>query len=262
MKKAWICLLLALSLLLSLGVFACAEGTVARSLDYVTDEAGILSEAETQSLNKTAAQLSEQYGCSVYILVVPDYRELSGGSIAQCSETVFRYYGLGYGEDHDGLILLMSMEDRDYDLWGHGAYVKYAFTEYALDNLEDAFLPYFRQNDWYGGFSAYLRGTGQILDAAASGEPVAYRMPLLYKVLLSLVPSSLIGFIVCGVFRSQMKTAKEKQTAEDYVVSGSVHLHVKEDQFLHTTRTVQVIESNSGHSGHSGGGTSHHSGKF
>jgi hypothetical protein len=83
------------------------------------------------------------------------------------------------------------------------------------------------------------------------------------KAAIALGPASLIGFLVCGIFKGQMKTAKEKETAEDYVVSGSARLRIREDTFLNRTRTVQVIEHNSGGGSRpSGGGTSHHSGKF
>ena len=83
------------------------------------------------------------------------------------------------------------------------------------------------------------------------------------KAAIALTPASLIGFLVCSLFKGQMKTAKEKDTAEDYVVSGSARLRVREDRFVNRTRTVHVIESNSGGGSRpSGGGTSHHSGKF
>ena len=263
MKKLSLCLFLCLCLCLSLGLtaFAAAEG---ESFAYVTDAAGILSEQELQSLEESAARISAQYGCAVYIVTLPDYKTYNNESVERCAEELYHYFDLGWGEDRDGLILLLSMAERDYDLWGYGPYAKYTFTEYALNRLEQSFLPYFRQNDWYGGFQAYLRCAEQALIKAAQGEPESYQMPLGLKAAASLGPASLIGFLVCGIFKGQMKTAKEKVTAEDYVVSGSARLHVKEDQFLNRTRTVHVIESNPGGGGGrpSGGGTSHHSGKF
>ena len=263
MKKLWITLALCLALCLSFSVAACAEEAAQTGTVYVMDEAGLLTAAELETLNATAESISEQYSFGVYIVVVDNYRDYYSGQLSQFTQHIFRSNDLGYGEKKDGLILVLSMSDRDYDLWGHGPEAIYAFTEYGLNSLEAKFLPYFRENNWYGGFSAYLRGAEELLIAAANGTPVSYEMPLLYKVLLSVAPASLIGFIVCGTFKGQMKTAKEKETAEDYLVNGSVHLRVKEDQFLHTTRTVRVIESSSGgHGGGSGGGTSHHSGKF
>ena len=261
MKKISLCLCLLLCLLLCLPAFAAAEGD---TLDYVTDNAGILSQSERASLNAEAARISEQYSCAVYIVVLDDYKKYNSESVGRCTEELYHYFELGWGENRDGLILLLSMAERDYDLWGYGPFGKYAFTEYGLNGLEESFLPYFRQNDWSGGFRAYLRETERLLIAAAQGEPVDYHMEIGTKAAIAIAPASLIGFLVCGIFKGQMKTAKEKVTAEDYVVSGSMRLRIREDQFINRTRTVQVIESNSGGGGGrpSGGGTSHHSGKF
>ncbi len=259
MKKLCLCLLLCLCLCLSVTVLAAAEDT----LEYVTDAAGILTQEQTADLNATAARITEQYDCAVYIVVLPDYKNYNNESVERCTEELYSYFDLGRGEGRDGLILLLSMAERDYDLWGHGPFGKYAFTEYGLDGLEDRFLPYFRNNDWYAGFRAYLSGAESLLSQAAQGEPAAYRMSVGTKAAIALTPGCLIGFLVCGIFKGQMKTAKEKDTAEDYVVSGSARLHIREDQFINRTRTVHVIESSSSGGGRpSGGGTSHHSGKF
>ena len=260
MKKLSLCLLLCLCLCLSMVVLASAEET----LDYVTDAAGLLTQEQVAQLNATATEISERYDCAVYIVTVPDYKTYNNESVQRCTEELYNYFDLGRGEGRDGLILLLSMAERDYDLWGHGPFGKYAFTDYGLDGLEQRFLPYFRQNDWYGGFNAYLRGAASLLDQAAQGEPEAYHMSVGTKAAIALTPASLIGFLVCSLFKGQMKTAKEKDTAEDYVVSGSARLRVREDRFVNRTRTVHVIESNSGGVGSrpSGGGTSHHSGKF
>lgn len=259
MRKHSLCLLLCLALFLSFAVCAFADS----SLGYVTDEAGILSEQERESLNSQAAAISEQYRTGVYIVVLQDYKAYNTKGVEACTEELYHYFDLGWGENRDGLILLLSMAERDYDLWGYGPYGKVAFTEYGLDRLEDSFLPYFRENNWNGGFRAYLKGAEKLLAAAAAGEPVSYRMPMWQKLLIALCPSSLIGFIVNGVFKSQMKTAKERTDADEYVVQGKAKLRIREDRFINRTRSVRVIESSSGsRGGGGGGGTSHHSGKF
>lgn len=262
MKKICLCLLLCLCLCLGMSAFAAAESTI----DYVTDAAGILTQEQAASLNDAAAEIAERYSCAVYIVTLEDYKTYNNEGVEQCTQELYHYFDLGYGEGRDGLILLLSMAERDYDLWGYGPFAVYAFTDYGLDGLEESFLPYFRNNDWYGGFTAYLNGAARLLDQAAQGEPAEYRMPVGTKAAVALAPASLIGFLVCGIFKGQMKTAKEKETAEDYVVSGSARLRIREDRFINRTRTVHVIESNSGGGGGggrpSGGGTSHHSGKF
>ena len=261
MKQLCLCLLLCLCLCLGFSVFACAEG---ETFPYVTDSAKILSESEVQSLEAEASRIAERYGCAVYIVTLEDYRTYNNESIKTCIKELYNYFDLGFGENRDGTILMLSMADRDYALWSHGSFAEYAISDYGLDRIERNVLPYFRQNDWYGGFSAYLRGAEELIAKADQGEPEAYRMSLAAKAAIALVPSSLIGFLVCGIFKGQMKTAKEKETAEDYVVSGSARLRIREDRFINSTRTVHVIQHNSGGGGSrpSGGGTSVHSGKF
>ena len=297
MKKLWICLLLCLCLALTFSAPALAVNSLTQNnnlntaptvtaapaqpalettppptetpvqqqtLGYVTDMAGILTASEAQTLAAAAETVSEQYGCGVYIVVVQDYKAYTNGSVETCTEDLYHHFDLGLGEGRDGIILLLSMAERDNDLWGYGPFAKTAFTDYGMDRMEKQFLPYFGQNNWYAGFNAYIRAAANLLDAAARGEPVDYEMPVSLKAAIIAGPAALIGFIVCGGLKGQMKTAKEKQTAEDYVVSGSAKLRVSTDQFINRTRTVTVIQQSSGGGGRvgGGGGTSHHSGKF
>ena len=168
-KKLLICLLLCASLLLSLGVFAHAE----TQLDYVSDYAGLLSEEESRALNERAEAVCRQYGFPVYIVTVNDYHDyVASGGIEYFAEEVFHAYTLGEGESEDGIILALSMADRDFDLYAHGDFGNYAFTDYGRSELIDRFLPYLRNNDWYGGFSAYLDGCAEFLRLADQGNPI------------------------------------------------------------------------------------------
>ena len=189
MKKLCLCLFLCVCLCLGVTTLAAADDT----LEYVTDAAGILTQEQTAELNATAGRISEQYDCAVYIVTLPDYRTYNNESVERCTEELYIYFDLGRGDGRDGLILLLSMAERDYDLWGYGPFGVYAFTDFGLDGLEESFLPYFRQNDWYGGFSAYLRGAASLLDQAAQGQPAEYHMPKMPKAAIALGSASLIG---------------------------------------------------------------------
>lgn len=276
MMKKKLCFALLFSLLLCL-LPLCAAATGLAAEELVTDEAGILSAEEIERLERVAAQVSEQYGCGVYIVTVADYQSY-GRNVEAASEAIYRARGMGYGAEKSGILLLLSMDDRDYDLAVYGRTAITAFTDYGQEELADSFLPFFRQNDWAGGFEKFVNNAAYLLQRAAAGDPVdilvygdAERAPMGtgMKLLLSIVPACLISGGVCLGMRSRMKTAKIKTTAEDYVVPGSLQLSVNTDRFLRTTRTVvkdpPPASRGGGHSGGTSvnsGGFSHHSGKF
>ena len=278
MKKILISLLLSLALLLSLGAAVYGEAR----LDYVTDGAGLLTEAEVQDLQSRAARISEQYSCGVYIVVVDDYTKYAKGSIENFAETVFDSYGLGYGSSGDGVLLAMSMNDRDYDIYAHGGFGNYAFTDYGKSQLAESFLDDFARGNWLDGFRDYLRTSEDMIRRAKNNEPVDTWIPDAQpehkpglnpiKLLASLGVGCMIGGGTVGSMKRQMKTAVKQTRAEDYISHGGVELRRQSDDFVNRSVTQQRIPrstSNRPSGGHYGGttisgshGGSHHSGKF
>ena len=283
MKKRFaLCLLLALLLCLCLTPAASA----AEDIGHVQDTAGILSSDEVRALEEWAETISESCRCAMYIVTVPDYRELNGGDVGACAEGIYSYYDLGYGSGRDGMLLLLSMEDRDYALTSYGYYADYCFGDHNKNLVEEAFLARFRYDDWYGGFTAYLDHAEDVLKTAQahgltvdmedqsfsglqySGDRYRYgvtgKLPVGAKVGITVGAPSLIALLVCSLFKTQMKTAKLRTTAEEYVVPGSAALRIKEDRFVNRTQTRTHIESGSGGRGGGGGGGGFHThtGKF
>ncbi len=264
-------LLLLLAFIPANSAFAAEEEA---QLAYVTDVTGSLSDYEKESLNRTAEEISLRHQCGVYIVVLEDYYEYGNRDIESCAEGIYQFYQLGFGEEKDGVMLIMSMAQREYDLAAYGAFGNYAFTDYGKDYLSRSFLDNFRRDDWYGGFQDYLESTDQMLVSARAGEPVDIvidreETPVnpMFKLLTALLPSSLVAFLVCGQEKRKMKTAVSRRTAEEYVVPGSARLYLRQDRFLHRSRSVQVIQNKPQQSAGGGttinsGGFSHHSGKF
>ena len=279
MKRIVPSLLLILALILSLSVCAHAEARI----DYVSDYAGILDPDEQKDLRDRAAAISAQYDFGVYVVVVDDHHQYVNGSIEDFAEEIFHSYGLGVGEDEQGVILAMSMKDRDYDIYAHGDFGNYAFTDYGKEQLADSFLDNFRRNDWAGGFRDFIETSGSMLQKAKDGNPVDIWIPDPvetgpsfdgFKAAVSLAIGALFGGGAVGGMKRSMKTAVKQTRAEEYV-RGGVNLRTEHDTFVNrnVTRTRIRQESSSSGSrpsgGHFGGtsisgshGGSHHSGKF
>lgn len=170
-------------------------------------------------------------------------------------------------------MLLLSMEERDYNLDFYSSRANRIFTEAGRDQMEDRFLRYFRQDDFYGGFREYLSTCEEYLLAAQNGHPVgegessnawgggsAYGDRYYEKEkpspALALIPGGLAALLV-GIFTSApMRSARQKRDANQYV-QGRLNLRRRSDMFLNRTVTRSPRNTDSGGSHGSGGSHSH-----
>lgn len=268
MKKRIFCLIAALVLLLGLSVSASAYESA-----HVFDYAGLLTQSEARALDARCQEAEDTYGCGVYIVTVDDYSlYYDAGSIENFSESFFLDYELGTGEDQNGILLALSMAERDYDLCAHGAAGHRAFTDYGKGVLaERYFLRAFGEDDWYTGFDRYADGCAEFLQLDAQGEPFDQAtdperledIRVLKWIAVILVPL-LTASIVCLVMKGKMKTARKQTHADAYIPRDGVRLTRQDDVYLTTTQTRVKVESEKSGGGTSvnSGGFSHSSGKF
>ena len=240
------------------------------SLDHVTDSYGILSEEQWQNLEFKAREIEEKYDFGVYAVVVTNYQDYTNGSVQDAAEAIYKRYSLGNGLGKDGLLLLLSMEDRDFNLLTHGNFGNYAFDDYGRQYMTELFLDNLADNDWYGGLTDYIDWSADYLEAAKSGTPYTYghepmtsseRMVAIFirLAIIFLVPLA-IAAIYISILVSKMKSVAEATKATAYV-SGNLKLQKKIDRFVHATESRTKISSDSG-SGSSGSSRSGGSGGF
>ena len=269
MKRKLLCLLAALAVLVCA---VCVPAAAEETENFVFDLAGVLSSEDVLTLNDAAREVSERHGCGVYIAVFKDMGEYGFSNIEAFSEEVYKQWELGMGANRTGIVLVMSMSDRDYDLCAYGDAAHTAFTDYGKDSLADDFKDNFRQDDWAGGFADYVSGCDYMLRRAESGDPVDVpgytpsREPTLGEKLghsapIGVIVGVIIAFVYCSSLKKKMKTAKIAREASRYIVPQGVWMQDQQDMFTHTTVTRQHIERDSG-SRSGGGGTSVNSGGF
>lgn len=236
------------SILAALILLMAALALPAQASEYrfVFDEADILTADEELILAETAEDTSIRYGCGVYIVTLWDYTEY-GGNVRSAAENYFLNHDFGLGDDDNGVLLLLSMAERDYSLIAHGDLGNGAFTDYGKEVLSEEFLDDFRYDSWFDGFADYLSGCDDLLYAASMGEPVDVQtvggsgvgMTL---VMILLVPALIAG-IACAVMAASMKSAKKKTHADDY--RKGIALTNRQDRFITRTVVRQKIESSS-----------------
>lgn len=253
-KKVMLSFLLALCLVLTLGGAALASGEMA--VPYVTDAAGLLTQGEILALEERAEQIAEDYGCAPYILVVENYRDYEDtNDVFEAGMNLYERWELGYGTEKNGLLLMLSMAERDYALVSFGSVTHRAFTDYGQDYLSEQFLDDFRNGDWAGGFQDYLDTSAWLLEQAQNGTPYdvnSLEEEPAFNFFIILIPMAL-ALVVCVILMFQMKTANLKTEARDYMVQNGTDMRVVQDIFTHRTVTRQVIQQNENKGG--GGGT-------
>ena len=235
---------------------------------YVIDDARLLTIEQRQELNAYAEKITETYGMGIYIMSVEDFHNY--GEEPQIFDVLWNYYhdnSLGYGADRQGMILMLSMAERDFATFFYGEDTEYAFNGFGQAQLENYFLDDFGSDDWYDGFMDFLVASEDFMAKAAAGEPVRDNPWSLASVFVLI--ALFVSFVVTRLLWMKManvaaqKGAKRYQTAEGLVLTKQI------DQFLTQTirrRKIESSDSGSGKSGssraHSGGGGSGRSGKF
>ena len=247
-----------LVVVMALPAFAAAEDVPFSTM--VVDDAGLLTPSELDELDNRAWEITHTYECAVYIVTTDS---TDGMDAAPYTEYLQEKYEMGYGSDQSCVILMLSMEGRDYNIMARG-YGNTAFTDYGKDKLADSFLDEFAEDDWYGGFKEYLEGCDLYLKAARDGEPIDKGRSPIIGIALGVAVPLLVAFIYCSSLKSKMKSAHIQRAAKVYIGNQGLVLTKNSDKFLHTTRTERYIEPKKDNKGTTVNekGNSNKSGKF
>lgn len=245
--------------------------------NFVIDRAEILQSSEVNELEAQCASLSEQYNCGVYIVTVQDFQTDGYYSfIEEYAYDFYMYKDFGIGSDKNGIMLILSMADRDFDIMAYGDFGNMAFTDYGKEALEKSFLNEFHYDRWKMGFSKYLKKTAYLLKWAEKGKSydvnsLAVRAEALPKAfILALIVSLIIAQIRTKAKQRGLNNIYKASTAGSYLISENVSISSKLDNFIRTTETRTPItppSKSGGGSSHGGttigsNGSSHRSGKF
>ena len=255
MTKKIISIIFAVVLVFALSVCAYAE-----EQRFVFDEASILTYDEIEELEAKAKEITEAYGCEVYAITFPS---LDGYEAWELNEMLYGELKEYYGASEDVVILMLAMEERQYDIMARG-FGNTAFTDYGKDVMAERFLDDFANDDWYWGFYDYMSTCEEFLAMAVNGEPFDIGSDEgegganFIGVIISVIVSCAIALGICLILKAQMKTARIATEAHDY--QKELNLTNQYDRFSH--RDVRRIYNPPQENNSSGGGTTVNSGGF
>ena len=238
-----------------------------RLYDRVVDQAGVIDAGTLAELNDLADSVSETYACDVAVVFV---RSLNGKYVVDYADDFYDYNGYGYGANDDGILLLISVGDREFAETTYG-YGKTAFTDYGLtEYLEPRFTSYLGRDDWAGAARKFINDAAELLRQARNGQPYdvyggsepRQEQSIGQKLGLSAVISAVIGFfsggIPAGSLKRQMKSVEKNYGAANYA-RGGLNMRRSDDRFLYANvHKTPIPRETSSRSSGSGGGSSVH----
>lgn len=233
---------------------ACLCFPVVAAAPLVRDEYDLFDEDTLNALESSAEAASDGHDCDVYFLTVDSIGDEDQRSYAK---NYYRDNGLGYGSSHDGILFMIAMGSRKYVTITYGNGVTY-FTDYRIGQIEDEVVPMLSDGDYADAAQTYIDLCADTLDFYdENGEPLDSNNDPdgglgIFGILIVVGIPLIIAAIVCSVLYAQMKTAREKTEANDYIGAG-LKLRVQDDVYTHTDR-VQVYDPP--HEDSSSGGSS------
>ena len=132
----------------------------------VIDRAGLLSSAERQALNQKLIAFDDTTSNQIVVVILPS---LGGADAGQFATELGQAWGVGQGAKDNGVVLLVSTEDRKVFI-ATGFGLEGAIPDALAGRIvRNVLVPSFRQGQFYGGISEAVSA----LMAAASGEYTA-----------------------------------------------------------------------------------------
>lgn len=250
-KKNLFCILFILFFCITTATYTFA----AQDMPRLTDNANLLTADEKEEILTKLDEISERQQTDIVIVTT---NTLDGKTPANYADDFYDYNGYGYGDEKDGVLLLISMEDNDWQISTCG-YGMTAITDDGIEYISDKFLTYLKDKNYANAFLTFAQLCDEFITQAKTGQPYdGSHMPKNpFNALTSLIVSAGIGIvlslIITGLMKAKLKSVKMQSAATNYVKSNSMNLTESRDMFLYNT----ISRSEKPKSNGAGGSSSH-----
>lgn len=217
----------------------------------VVDMAGILTLSEQQEIAARFTEFSESLKTDAAVVLVPDTGDLTAEAYA---DDFFDYGGYGYGEDRDGILLLIATGDgggrREAHISTSGKRTINTVTDSRIDDLLDALIDGGAADGNYAaGINAYIDKLHTIIQSPEQAAAAKLKSSLLFA-LGTGVFVFLISFLVL-LKRYKIAGAKPYY---DRAKQTTVRFASVNDPLI-STNTISTVRPKNRSSGSSGSST-------
>lgn len=270
MKKRIITLVLAVFVCFVSVIPVFAEDGFIGTMYRVIDNADVITTEEWRELMSKIDEIRERQKVDIAIMTT---RELHGYTLQDYADYVYGYNDYGYGDNLDGVLLLVDMKANDWYITTSG-YGTTAFTDAGIQYIGEQMSTYLSGEDYAGAFNVYAEKCDELITLARNGTPYGLEQdtaapgeetdePLsLVWIPISIAIGVVVAIIVVKGMKSDLKSVRKKKEANSYVRNGSLVVNENYDTFLYSqvTKTEIQKQNNSGSSTHTSSSGNTHGG--
>ena len=212
---------------------------------FLYDDADLLTDSEEVALVEKLTEVSHATNAQIVIATIAS---MDGGDIDSFVDYLYDSMGFGYGENHDGVLLLVCMDPREYRILSNG-YAGVAIGPDQIDTLCDIVEFYLSKGNYATAFTLFTNECEEFLAYHQAGSPFNFGKNLAISLIIGLI----VGVIVAFVMKGQLKSVRKQDGARVYVKKDSMKLSYSRDIFLYRnvtrTKKQERVESSSSSSG-------------
>jgi len=224
--------------------FALSADTSEAEKYFLYDEADLLTDGEEVVLTEKLQSISSTYQAQIVVCTIAS---MDGADIDRYLDYLYDIMGFGYGENKDGVLLLVCMDPRQFWTLSNG-YAGVAIGNSEIDAIGDAIESDMSDGNYAAAFTEFADQCAYYLDGHLNGFPFNFGKNLAISVVIGIA----VGLIVTFILKGQLKTVRKQDQANVYVKQGSMNLTHQSDIYLYRT-VSRTKKSSSGSSSGSGG---------
>ena len=224
---------------------AATEVAAKENEEFLYDEADLLTDEQEAELVKKLTEVSHAANAQI---VIATMASMDGGDIDSFVDYLYDSMGFGYGENHDGVLLLVCMDPREYRILSNG-YAGVAIGPDQIDTLCDIVEFYLSDGKYATAFDLFANECEEFLEYYLEGSPFNAGKSFMVSLVIGLIA----GLITAFVMKGKLKSVRKQDSARTYVKPGSMRLTYSRDIFLYRnvtcTKKQERVESSSSGSG-------------
>ncbi|MGN0649595.1 MAG: TPM domain-containing protein [Oscillospiraceae bacterium] len=211
-----------------------------------TDNASVVTDGSADRVCAALDRVSGAHGVNIVITTVDS---LNGYEPEEYARKLYHDSFSG-----DGVILMISMSQRDWAIWATEGKAREAMNEDAREHTADEIMGYLSDNRFGEAFVKYADVVDEMFTLAEQGKP--YKKPMsILCIPIALVIGLIAALIGTGSMKAQLKSVAAQRSANNYVKKNSFNVTYSRDIFLYKTLAVHERPKSTSSSGSDDGGS-------